>query len=65
MADINRRPEASSFHQVHSHTCPSCKRGYTCNCHRNEPNSWLVCIDCEHGNYDPTIHGGQGTRSEA
>lgn len=65
MSDIKRKPSESSFHNVHMHTCPNCKRGYSCNCAAQPENKLLTCIDCEHGNYDPTVHGGQGERSEA
>ena len=65
MADIKRKPQESTLHNVHGHVCPNCQRNYTCNCHDNRDKEQLVCIDCEHGNYDPTIHGGRGERQEA
>lgn len=65
MSDINRKPSESTYHNVHSHTCPNCKRGYSCNCHNNADKPSMVCIDCERGNYNPVIHGGQGTKAEA
>lgn len=65
MADINRKPHESTFHNVHLHNCPACKRDYSCNCHKQPDTRTLVCRDCETGTYDSVIHGGQGTRSEA
>jgi hypothetical protein len=65
VADINRRPSASSLHDLHLHNCPNCGRPYSCNCHANKPGSSMVCTDCEMARYDPMIHGGTGERSEA
>jgi hypothetical protein len=65
MGDINRRPSDQSVHNVHIHTCPSCHRNYSCNCSRQTDKTALTCIDCETATYDPMIHGGTGTRSEA
>lgn len=63
--DIKRRPSESSVHVVHSHTCPNCKRPYSCNCGAQPDRESLVCRDCETGTYDPAIHGGRGERSQA
>lgn len=65
MADIKRRPSDASVHHVHLHTCPSCKRPYSCNCAAQPDRESLTCIDCERGTYDPQIHGGRGEKSEA
>ena len=47
MDDIKRKPNAASFHNVHTHVCPECKRAYTCNCYLQPDKESLVCIDCE------------------
>lgn len=65
MSDIKRKPDEASYHHVHQHVCPNCKRPYSCNCSRQPETSALTCIDCERGNYNPMVHGGQGTKSEA
>jgi len=65
MSTINRKPNESSVHHVHLHNCPNCHRDYSCNCHKQPDTVSMVCIDCEHGTYDPVIHGGKGRKSEA
>ena len=65
MSDINRKPDSQSVHHVHLHNCPNCRRNYSCNCAKQPEDFEVVCIDCEHGVYDPVIHGGRGQKSEA
>lgn len=65
MGDINRQGEGTSFHDVHEHTCPNCKRSYSCNCHKQNGKTVLVCRDCETATYNPLIHGGRGEKEEA
>lgn len=65
MSDIRRSPDRASVHNVHTHNCPNCRRNYSCNCSLQPGERSLVCIDCEHGVYNPAIHGGSGQKEEA
>lgn len=47
--DVKRAPSATSIHRVHVHTCPECKRPYSCNCSAQPEQEKLICRDCEHG----------------
>lgn len=50
MPDIVRKhsdPQHPSFHHVHTHVCPNCKRSYSCNCEKQREQTTLVCRDCE------------------
>lgn len=65
MGDIKRDKTPNKYVEVHTHYCPNCKRPFTCACEAQPDKQSLVCIDCEHGTYNPVIHGGFGERSEA
>jgi hypothetical protein len=65
MSDIKRDPEPGKYVEPHLHTCPNCKRPYSCACQAQPTKESLVCRDCETATYEPAIHGGRGTKKEA